>query len=219
MANIDAHSSPSRRYYDRVARFYDGVVELFYGHARRAAVERLQLDPGNVVLDVACGTGLNFAHVVERIGDAGILVGLDGSSRMLDRARERTRREGWSSVVRLIEYDARAISPELISGLIPDNRTVDRVLFTLALSVIPDWEQVFRAAFELLPPGGRCVIMDEYAPKRGLVTRFIERVASADISRRVWEPLRELSSGYEEEDLARARNPGTAIVVASGVKP
>jgi ubiquinone/menaquinone biosynthesis C-methylase UbiE len=219
MNEIDAHSSPSRGHYDFVSRGYDGVVELFYGHARRTAIERLELRPGNVVLDVACGTGLNFPHIVEQVDDAGILVGVDGSRGMIERARERVRRNGWDSIVRLLEYDARALSPELISDLVPDEREVDRILFTLALSVIPDWETVFRRALEILAPGGRCVVMDEYSPRRGLYTRFIERVASADITRRVWEPLRQLSSGYVEEDVAGSRNLGSVIIVASGVKP
>jgi len=218
MMSIDAHSSPSRRYYDSVAWAYDGVTELFYGHARRVAMERLQLEPGSIVLDVACGTGLNFPYIVERVGDAGILVGVDGSSGMIEKALGRTRRNGWDSIVRLIEYDARALSRQLISDLISDDRSIDRVLFTLALTVIPDWETVFLKAFEMLVPGGRCVVMDEYAPKPGMFARLVERVASADLSRRVWEPLRELSSDYEDENVGRRRNLTNHIIVASGVK-
>jgi hypothetical protein len=93
------------------------------------------------------------------------------------------------------------------------------VLFTLALSVIPDWERVFQKAFELLAPGGRCVVMDTYAPRSGLFVSLEERIASADMSRRFWEPLCELSSNYEEEDVSRGRNPSPHIIVASGVKP
>ncbi len=219
MTGIDAHRSPSRRHYDSVARVYDGFTELFYGHARRVAIEQLQVKPGSVVLDVACGTGLNFPHIMARLGEVGVLVGVDGSSGMIEKARERTRRHRWDSLVRLIEYDARALSRKLISDLIPDGREVDRVLFTLALSVIPDWEKVFRKAFELLAPGGRCVVMDAHAPRSGVLVRLEERIASADLGRRVWEPLRELSSNYEEEDLSRWRNPSIHIIVASGVKP
>jgi ubiquinone/menaquinone biosynthesis C-methylase UbiE len=219
MTGIDAHSSPSRRHYDSLARVYDGVTEFFYGHARRAAIEQLRVKPGSVVLDVACGTGLNFPYIVPRLRDSGVLVGVDGSSGMIEKARQRTRRNRWDSLVRLIEYDARALSYDLISDLIADGREVDRVLFTLALSVIPDWEGVFRKAFELLAPGGRCVIMDGYAPRSGLLARLEERTASADMTRRVWEPLRELSSNYEKEEVSRRRNLGNHVIVASGVKP
>jgi hypothetical protein len=137
MTGIDAHSSPSRRHYDLFARVYDGVADHFYGHARRAAIEHLQLKPGSLVLDVACGTGLNLPHIVARLSHAGVLVGVDGSSGIIEKARERARRNRWDSLVRLIEYDARALSRELPSHLIPDGNEVDRVLFTLALSVAP----------------------------------------------------------------------------------
>ena len=190
-----------------------------YGHARRIALERLKLKPGNVVLDVACGTGLNFQYLVERVGEAGIIVGVDGSTGMLEKARQRTRCNGWDSIVRLLQYDARALSRALVSDLIPDDRPIDRVLFTLALSVIPDWEQVFLKAFNILAPGGRCVVMDQYAPERSMHTRLIELGASADLSRRVWEPLCEFSSNYDEENVSRRRNLATHLVVASGVKP
>ena len=63
------------------------------------------------------------------------------------------------------------------------------------------------------------VVMDEYAPSSGMFVRLVERVASADIGRRVWEPLRELSSDYEEEDVSRRRNLGNHIMMASGAKP
>jgi len=98
-----------------------------------------------------------------------VLVGVDGSAGMIEKARERARRNGWNSIVWLIEYDARALSRQLISEFIPEDRAVDRVLFTLALTVIPDWERMFRRAFELLTPGGRCVVMDEYAPRPGVI--------------------------------------------------
>jgi hypothetical protein len=61
--------------------------------------------------------------------------------------------------------------------------------------------------------------MDAHAPRPGVLARLEERIASADLSRRFWEPLRELSSNYEEEDLSRRRNPSIHVIVASGVKP
>ena len=62
---------------------------------RRLAVDRLALKPGEVVLDVGCGTGLSFSLVEERIGPEGGLIGVDPSPDMLAKARERVKRHGY----------------------------------------------------------------------------------------------------------------------------
>jgi SAM-dependent methyltransferase len=69
---------------------------------RRSTVECLALRTGDVVLDVGCGTGLNFAGLEERIGAEGRLVGIDLSPDMLRAARERVDRHGWRNIT-LIE--------------------------------------------------------------------------------------------------------------------
>ena len=80
--------------YDRRTRVFDTY--------RRLAVERLLLSPGDAVLDVACGTGLNFALIERHIGPGGRLVGIDLSPEMLASARDRVERAGWANVT-LIE--------------------------------------------------------------------------------------------------------------------
>ncbi len=69
---------------------------------RRRTVARLGLQPGDRVLDVACGTGLSFPLLEDGIGPGGQIVGVELSPDMLALARERCRREGWSNVT-LIE--------------------------------------------------------------------------------------------------------------------
>jgi SAM-dependent methyltransferase len=65
---------------------------------RQGAIALLALRPGDVVVDVGCGTGLNFAAIQARIGPHGRLVGVDPSADMLDRARERSGQHGWRNV-------------------------------------------------------------------------------------------------------------------------
>jgi SAM-dependent methyltransferase len=69
---------------------------------RRRTVECLALRTGDVVLDVGCGTGLNFAGLEEGIGAEGRLVGIDLSPDMLRGARRRVERHGWTNIT-LIE--------------------------------------------------------------------------------------------------------------------
>ena len=69
------------------------------GSYRRQTVEALAPLPGETVLEVGCGTGLNFGDIEQRIGPAGRLVGVDPSPEMLDHARERVKEHGWENVV------------------------------------------------------------------------------------------------------------------------
>jgi ubiquinone/menaquinone biosynthesis C-methylase UbiE len=95
--------------YRAVADEYDRRT-AFGNPYRRQAVERLDPAPGEVVLDVGCGTGLNFASLLERVGEEGRLVGIDQSPDMLARARERVEDEGWENVT-LLEAPAEEAQP------------------------------------------------------------------------------------------------------------
>jgi ubiquinone/menaquinone biosynthesis C-methylase UbiE len=69
---------------------------------RRAVIDRVQLARGDTVIDVACGTGINFAMLEERIGSGGRIIGIDVSPDMVARARRRIADHGWANVT-LIE--------------------------------------------------------------------------------------------------------------------
>lgn len=79
------------------APFYD-LELLAFEPWRRACVQRLGLRPGQVVLDLGCGTGLSFDLLQHEIGPAGRIVGIEQSPDMLDRARRRVRTQGWRNV-------------------------------------------------------------------------------------------------------------------------
>jgi ubiquinone/menaquinone biosynthesis C-methylase UbiE len=85
-----------RRRYAWLASIYDwaNLEGMLYADARTRAIEMLELRPGARVLDVACGTGANFALIEQRIGPSGELVGIDLTPQMLARARIRVLRNG-----------------------------------------------------------------------------------------------------------------------------
>jgi ubiquinone/menaquinone biosynthesis C-methylase UbiE len=74
-----------RERYGRLARIYDwaNLEPLLYSDARTRAIELLGLRPGARVLDLACGTGVNFVLIEQRIGTSGSLVGVDLTPAML----------------------------------------------------------------------------------------------------------------------------------------
>ena len=65
---------------------------------RLRTIDLLQLAQGASVLDVACGTGLSFAALVERVGVQGRVVGVEVSPEMAALGRARVQREGWRNV-------------------------------------------------------------------------------------------------------------------------
>ena len=83
--------------YRRRAGVYD--LELaFFEPIRRRAIASLGLRPGEVVLDVGCGTGLSLALLRQGVGPRGRVVGIEQSPEMLEQARRRVARARWSRV-------------------------------------------------------------------------------------------------------------------------
>jgi ubiquinone/menaquinone biosynthesis C-methylase UbiE len=144
--------SANSRQYDRVARFY-GTLEplyLIFPLARRKAVAALDLKPGDTVLEIGAGTGRNFPYLVEAVGPSGTVIGVDASQGMLAEARKLVERRGWSNV-RLLHQDATQLE---VKG------DVDRVLFSLSYSALPEPRPALARSWERLRPGGRVVVMD-----------------------------------------------------------
>jgi demethylmenaquinone methyltransferase/2-methoxy-6-polyprenyl-1,4-benzoquinol methylase len=93
--------------YDLAVRVYQGAFGFRYSAYKKRTIELLQLKPGDTVVDLGCGTGLNFAPILADIGKSGKLIGVDLSQNMLARAAERITRYGWENV-QLVESDMTA---------------------------------------------------------------------------------------------------------------
>ena len=88
----------SQTAYTRDASAYDTRTSAFEAYRRRL-VDLLPLRPGDIVLDVGCGTGLCFEQVRSRIGAQGVIVGVDASREMLAMAARRVADRGWRNVL------------------------------------------------------------------------------------------------------------------------
>lgn len=182
-----------RRHYGRVASIYDwaNLEGLLYADARARVIEMLELRPGARVLDVACGTGANFALIEERIGSSGELVGIDLTPQMLAQAQARVLRHGWANI-RLHEADVCALADGELG------QPFDAALCSLGMSVIPQWERAWGVMQALVRPGGRLALMDAGYPDRGrrgelVIPRpfasLLSRLFAADCARRPWRSL------------------------------
>ncbi len=142
--------------YRKRARRYDFTANLFYligfreWAYRKQAVAALHLRPGDTVVEIGCGTGLNFSLLEDAVGPQGRVIGVDLTDAMLDRARQRVRYKGWTNV-ELVECDAAGFRfPE----------STDAVLATFAIKAMPDYDAIIRQAAEALP-AGRCFVFLE----------------------------------------------------------
>jgi len=113
-------------------------------------VEDLRLDAGDAVVEIGCGTGLNFPLLQEKIGPAGQIIGVDLTPAMLKKARLRVQHRGWPNVT-FVNEDAAAFS-------FPSS--VDDVFSTFAPTLVPEYDAVIRNAAAALAPGKRMVVLD-----------------------------------------------------------
>jgi ubiquinone/menaquinone biosynthesis C-methylase UbiE len=186
--------------YQNWAKVYDWLTPIYLlgneKRLRRETIVSLHLQPGQTVLDIACGTGRNFPLILERIGPAGRLVGVDYTAAMLARARERVEREGWKNV-ELIQADAARIDL---------GRKFDAALCTLAIGVIPDYRDALHRMVAHVKPGGRMAIGDAKRSSRlfgrpfNWLADLLGYGAAEDMSRRPWEALREMLSDFHYEE-------------------
>ncbi len=83
--------------YAERAGSYDRMTAAFQRY-RRAIVDALPVGPGEVVLDVGCGTGLCFGLLLAKVGPHGHVIGIDESPEMALLARQRAAHSGWPNV-------------------------------------------------------------------------------------------------------------------------
>jgi ubiquinone/menaquinone biosynthesis C-methylase UbiE len=204
--------------YNRLATVYDAALDRTYREHRALAAEALDVRPGSTLLDAPCGTGASFTALLGRLGPGGVLIGADASTGMLRIARRRLQREAAANV-RLIRCDLARIELSTLSAADVAITQVDRLHVFLGMSVFADPQAVFKALWQLLAPGGRCVIVDVHASRLGLLGFMVNRIADADIRRRFWEPLERVADGFTLRDLPHRREHGGQIMLASGVKP
>jgi ubiquinone/menaquinone biosynthesis C-methylase UbiE len=145
------------RYYDRAAKHYDLLTDVVFGRVlglerlRGSTIDLLGDVHGKTVLDVGCGTGRNFPFLRARVGGSGRVIGVDYSEGMLDEARARIAREGWSNV---------EVRRDDAAKLERVDEPVDAIVSVWCLGIVHDLEAALHRALDLLRPGGRIAIMD-----------------------------------------------------------
>ena len=137
------------RVYQNISWFYDFTFGPALHPGRVDAIERMGIKPGDRVLEVGVGTGINAALYPSECS----VTGIDFSSQMLVKARRRIARKGVRNV-RLVEMDA--------ANLKFADDTFDIVYAPYVISVVPDPVAVVKEMMRVCRPGGRVIVLNHF---------------------------------------------------------
>ncbi len=194
MSHMDGTREHIIEIYRNRARHYDITANLYYllgfreWAYRRKAIQALQLRLGDTVVEVGCGTGLNFPLLEQVIGPEGRIIGIDLTDAMLAQAQHRVQVCSWRNVS-LVQADA--FSFQFPTG-------VNAILSTFALLIVPECAEVIAHGSTALSSGGHWVVLDLKLPETSpgwltpvllpLVRPFA--VTEEVVARRPWDTVR-----------------------------
>jgi ubiquinone/menaquinone biosynthesis C-methylase UbiE len=139
----------------------------------RRMVALARPEPGQRVLDLACGVGVPAFSLSEAVGPAGYVLGLDISADMVSGAR------AWADAHDVTNVDFRTIPTEYELGVPP--ATFDAATCRAGLQYMIEPGRAVRAVYEALKPGGRMVAMTVGSPQRCTSLRLLEEVVARHI--------------------------------------
>jgi acyl dehydratase/ubiquinone/menaquinone biosynthesis C-methylase UbiE len=180
--------------YRRLAPSYD-LSTAWLEPYRRRAVSKLRLRPGDVVLDVGCGTGMSFEPIQAAIGPEGRLVGIEPCPEMLASARARVEEAGWANVTLLEACAEEAAVPE----------PVDAVLFAFTHDVVQSPRALANILGQVRPGGRLAAAGPKWTTVAPHLNPLVWQVASQFVTtfegfRRPWAELQRVVPGLWVEE-------------------
>jgi S-adenosylmethionine-diacylgycerolhomoserine-N-methlytransferase len=152
-----SHAERLQNLYRGQAEYYDRFRERLL-RGRRELVSLLPIGEGARLVELGGGTGANLEYFGERLRAFASVTLVDLCPALLDIARERCVKQGWSHV-RVVEADATRWRPD-------DQLPVDAVFFSYSLTMIPDWFRAIDNALAMLKPGGLLGVVDFYLSRK-----------------------------------------------------
>ena len=139
-------------YKGNLAKKYDFSLPHYFATWKNKAINDSSLKKGDRVVVFCCGTGLDFFHLLKKIGKEGTIVGVDFSSEMLNKAKEKIRKNKWENI-ELIKADVTRFEDKL-------DTKADVGVCTLGMSIIPEYKLAFHNLLSNVKKQGEIIIGD-----------------------------------------------------------
>jgi len=180
----------------------DGA-NLGVGCGNPTAIDSLR--PGEVVVDLGSGAGMDSFLAARQVGETGRVIGIDMTDAMLEKARENARKAGFDNV---------EFRKGIIEELPVEDESVDVILSNCVINLSPEKHRVFAEVYRVLKPGGRMmvsdVVLEQALPEKVLwsVDAYIGCVGGA-LREEYLETIRQ--AGFSEVRVEREACFGDAI--------